>query len=523
MAVEAGEVGRLTLTGRQGRWVVAAAVLGSALASIDATVVGIALPALGRAFDADLAALQWVVNGYALALAGLLLVGGSLGDRYGRRRVFAVGVVWFALMSLVCGLAPNVEILVAARALQGVGAALLTPASLAILQASFDEADRGRAIGAWTGLGGVATAAGPFLGGWLIEAFSWRLIFLINLPLAAVVVAVAARHVPESHNPDVRGRPDLLGGALVTAGLVGVVFALIDGPASGWTSAPVLVGLVGGVALLAGFVAREHRAADPVVPLEMFASRQFTAANAVTFLQYAALGGALFLLPIQLQQVSGFSPLAAGTALLPVTVMMLLFSARAGALATRIGPRLPMTVGPVVAGAGLLLVTRAGPDAFYLTDVLPGALVLGLGLATCVAPLTSTTLAAVPAHHAGAASAVNNDVARTGGLVAVAVLPALAGLGGAAYLDPGLFDRGFRRAMVISALVCAAGGLVAALGIRNPRRPATELPAAERASARIGRQAAERVCCPLDAPGLRATPGPGSPAGPPAVPGGPTG
>ncbi|EFC82726.1 DHA2 family efflux MFS transporter permease subunit [Parafrankia sp. EUN1f] len=458
----------LRMSTARGRWVLLATVLGSGIASIDATAVSVALPSIGRDLGADLASLQWVITAYTVTLAGFLLVGGSLGDRYGRRRVFMIGVGWFAVASLLCGIAPNVPVLVAARALQGVGGALLAPGSLAILQASFAVGDRPRAIGAWSGLSGVATAVGPFLGGWLVEVLSWRLVFFINLPLVAAVLVVAARHVPESTDPGATGRVDLAGAVLVTGGLVGLSYGLIEGPDSGWDAPAVLGALLLGVASLAGFVAVERRAATPMMPLDLFGSRQFSAANMVTFVVYASLGGALFLLPIQLQQVGGYSPLAAGTALLPLTIVMLTLSARSGALAERIGPRAQMTVGPVVAAAGLALITRAAGEGGYLLDVLPGVIVLGLGLATVVAPLTSTALGAAPAEHAGIASAVNNDVARTAQLLAVAVLPAAAGLTGDAYLDAAGFASGFQSALWIVAGLCASGGLVAYLGIRNP-------------------------------------------------------
>jgi EmrB/QacA subfamily drug resistance transporter len=451
-----------------GRWALAATVLGSAIASIDATVVGIALPAIGRDFHTGLADLQWVVTAYTLTLAGLLLVAGALGDRYGRRRVFIIGVIWFAVASVLCGIAPSALVLIAARALQGVGAALLTPGSLAIIEASFVPEDRGKAIGAWSGLSGVASAIGPFLGGWLIQAANWRWIFAINLPIAALVVALAWRHVPESHDPDATGRVDLTGGALVTLGLVGLTYGLIQGPADGWTSPGVLTALAGGALLLAAFAAWEHRARNPMLPLELFSSSQFTATNLVTFVIYGALGGTLFLLPIELQQVSGYTALQAGVSLLPLTVIMLVLSARSGALAARIGPRLQMSVGPVLVGVGMALFTRVGPGGNYLTEVLPAVTVLGLGLATTVAPLTATVLAAVPAQHAGMASAVNNDVARTAGLIAVAVLPAAAGITGDAYLDAGAFSDGFHTASLIAGALCVLAGGIAALTIRNP-------------------------------------------------------
>jgi EmrB/QacA subfamily drug resistance transporter len=371
-----------------GRWVLAATVLGSGMASVDATVVGIALPTVGREFRASVAELQWVVNGYTLALAALLLVGGSLGDRFGRRRVFTIGVVWFTVASAACALAPGATVLIALRVLQGVGGALLTPGSLAILQASFREEDRGQAIGAWTGLGGVAAATGPFIGGWLIAVASWRWIFFINLPIGLVVLLLAVRHVPESRDASAQDRVDLPGALLVMTTLAGVTYGLIEGPAHGWHGpGPVVALLVGAVA--AGlFVLVESRSPAPLLPLGLFRRRQFTVTNAVTFVVYGALGGVLFLLPVVLQVVGGYSPLASGVALLPLTLVMLLLSSTSGRLASRIGPRLQMSVGPVVVGCGLALLSRLTTDSSYLTGVLPAVLVFGLGLAVTVAPLT---------------------------------------------------------------------------------------------------------------------------------------
>jgi EmrB/QacA subfamily drug resistance transporter len=488
----------LTYKSGPGRWVLFGTVLGSAMASIDATVVGIALPAIGRDLSANLAALQWVVTAYTLTLAGLLLFAGALGDRYGRKRIFVIGVIWFALASLLCVGALNTAMLIAARALQGVGAALLTPGSLAIIEASFVPQDRGKAIGAWSGFAGVGSAIGPFLGGWLIQAVSWRLIFAINVPVAALVVAVALRHVPESRDPQATGRVDVAGGTLVTLGLIGLTYGLIEGPVSGWTSPLPLTALFAGVLLLAAFIWWERRAEQPTLPLGLFRSIQFSAANVVTFVVYATRGGALFLLPIQLEQVSGYTALEAGISLLPVTAIMLALSARSGALAARIGPRLQMTVGPLVIAAGLALFARIGYSGDYLTEVLPAVVVFGLGLAINVAPLTSTVLAAVSAEHAGAASAVNNDVARAGGLIAVAVLPAAAGLSGAAYLHATAFSAGFRMASFISAGLCVLGAALAALTIRNP--PEAEVPARPVAAAEPA-----ALHCGLDGPPTGAT------------------
>lgn len=470
----AARAGEVRYGSPRGRVVLLAAVLGSGMAFLDATVVNIALPAIGEDLDAGLAGLQWTVNAYTLTLAGLLLLGGALGDHLGRRRVFVWGVAWFAAASLLCALAPSIETLIAARAIQGVGAALLTPGSLALIEATFHPDDRGAAIGAWAGLAGVSTAVGPFLGGWLVEAVSWRLIFLINLPLAAVV-AWAARRVPESADPGVRGqRLDYPGAALAAVGLAGVTYALTQGPQDGWAQAgPVATGAAG-VAALAAFVVVEARTAHPLLPLDLFRSRLFTAANAMTFVVYAALGAALFLLPIQLQQVAGYSPIQAGTALVPMTLVMLLLSSRAGRLAQRIGPRVPMSVGPVVAGAGLALLVRVGPGAAYATDVLPGVLVFALGMSITVAPLSVTVLGAAGPARAGVASAVNNAVARVAGLLAVAVIPVAAGISGDDYLVPAAFDDGFRTGILICAALCAAGGVIAGFTVRPAPEAAAE-------------------------------------------------
>jgi EmrB/QacA subfamily drug resistance transporter len=446
--------------------VVLATVLGSGLALLDATVVNVALPRIGEDLDADLAGLQWTLNGYTLTLASFILLGGSLGDRLGRRRVFVAGTVWFAVASALCAAAPTVEMLVAARALQGIGGALLTPGSLAIISASFAGEDRSRAIGAWAGLGGIAGAIGPFLGGWLVEVGSWRWVFLINLPLAAVVVLVASRHVPESMDPTASHRLDLPGAVLGAVGLAGVTYASIAGGERGLDPQVVGAGAAGVLALLA-FVVVERRSSHPMVPPGLFASRQFTVTNIVTFAIYAAFGAVFFLVVLQLQVVSGFSPLAAGAAMLPVTVLLLVLSSRAGALGARIGPRLPMSAGPLLAAVGVLLMMRIGRDASYATDVLPAVVIFGLGLSLLVAPLTSTVLAAAPAEHAGAASGVNNAVARAGGLLAVALLPAVAGLTGDVYRDPDAFTGGFRIAMGISAGLLVAGGLLSAAFISN--------------------------------------------------------
>ncbi|MCW2510147.1 MAG: Transrane efflux protein EmrB/QacA subfamily [Modestobacter sp.] len=449
-----------------GRWVVLATVLASGMAMLDATAVNVALPAIGRDLGSELAGLQWTLSGYTLALASLILLGGALGDRYGRRRVFLIGVVWFAVASLGCGLAQTTGQLVAARVLQGIGGALLTPGSLAIIQSSFPPADRPRAIGAWSAFGGVAGLVGPFLGGFLVDAASWRWVFLINAPLAVLVVLVGVRHVPESRDPGRTGRFDALGAVWGALALAGVTYALIaagDGPGRPQVWGSAAVGVLAGVA----FVVRERRATEPMLPPGVFADREFTGANLSTFAVYGALGGYSFFLVLELQDVLGYSATAAGAATIPSIVVLSLLSSRTGALAQRIGARLPMTVGPLVAAAGVLWLSRIGPGSSYWTDVLPGSLVSGLGLALLVAPLTATVLDAAPDHLAGVASGVNNAVARAANLLAVAALPVAVGLSGDDYTDPGTFSAGFSTAMVVCAALLALGGAVAWWTVRS--------------------------------------------------------
>ncbi|WP_030342413.1 MFS transporter [Streptomyces sp. NRRL S-1022] len=460
------------LASPQGRWILLTTVLGSSMAMLDSTVVNVALPRIGRDLDADLAALQWTVNAYMVTLAGLILLGGSLGDRYGRRRIFVLGVVWFAAASLLCGIAPNPAVLIAARALQGIGGALLTPGSLALIQASFHPDDRSRAVGLWSGFGGIGAAVGPFLGGWLVTGPGWRWVFLLNVPLALLCVPVALRHVPESAGDRAHGRFDVLGAALGAVALALLTYALIEARSG---SAAVPVTAVAGVAAAVAFVRVERHRPDPMLPPDVFASRQFTAVNLVTLCVYAAFGGFFFLTALQLQVVAGYSPLAAGTALLPTTALMLLFSSRSGALADRTGPRLPLTVGPLLCAAAMLLMLRVGKDADYPTDVLPALLVMGAGMVTLVAPLTATVLASVDAGRAGLASGINNAAARAAGLVAVAALPLLAGMGPEAYRSPDAFDAAFGRAMPMCAGVLVLGAAVAFALVRRPgpgcRRP----------------------------------------------------
>jgi EmrB/QacA subfamily drug resistance transporter len=456
--VEANSSG-VAFSSSAGRWLLAVTIAGSGMAFLDSTVVNVALPKIGEDLNASTSALQWILNGYLLTLASLILLGGSLGDRLGRRRIFQLGVGLFTLASAGCAAAPTVELLIVARLIQGIGGALLTPGSLAIIEASFRPADRARAIGAWSGLGGVASAVGPLLGGWLIGAISWRAIFLINLPLGVFVAWAASRYVPESKDPTATGKLDLTGAVLAAVGLGGTTYALIEAP-EGMT-ALVAVAAVVGVAALVGFFWQEHRSANPMLPLSIFQSRQFSAANAVTFVVYAALGVVFFLLVSFLQISMGYTPIEAGSASLPVTALMLVGSARAGELAQRIGPRVPLTLGPLIIAAGLLLMLRISPGDSYVGYVLPAVIVFGLGLTLVVAPVTATVLAAVDSSHSGIASGVNNAVARVAGLLAVAVVPVIAGLTGDKFYDPSKMTHGFHVGMVVCAVLAALGAVVA--------------------------------------------------------------
>jgi EmrB/QacA subfamily drug resistance transporter len=473
----------LALSEARGRWVLAATVLGSSLALVDATVVNIALPAIGRDLHAGVTGLTWTVNAYTLTLAALILLGGSLGDSLGRRKVFLAGVALFGLASLGCAIAPGMVALVIARAVQGIGGAMLTPGSLAIIQATFRSEDRPRAIGAWSGLGGVAAAVAPLLGGWLVSTWSWRLIFLINLPLVLVILAIAIRHVPETRDPGAVRRIDHTGAVLATAGLGLVSYGLSAWPRNGIGSATVLLPLVAGLAVLGAFVAVERLSRQPMLPLGIFSSRPFTVTNVVTLLVYAGLGGVFFWLVVTLQVVAGYGPVQAGLSLLPVTIFMLAFSARAGVLAERVGPRPLMAAGPVLAALGVAALARVGPGAGFLVDVLAPVAVLAAGLTLTVTPLTTTALGSVPAARSGLASAVNNAVARTGGLLIVAVLPALTGLGPHGFGDAAALAPAFRNAMVICAVLLALGGAVAGLFVprRAPaKRPPEEAPVCPR-------------------------------------------
>jgi EmrB/QacA subfamily drug resistance transporter len=444
------------------RWVIAATVLGSGVAFLDGSVVNVALPSIGRDLHADVSGLQWTIDAYLVTMTALLLFGGSLGDRLGRKRVFMVGLVGFTVASVGCAAAPNVTVLALARALQGAGGAFLVPGSLAIIAASFAEADRARAIGTWSGLAAISGAIGPFVGGWLVDAASWRWVFVVNVPVTAVTMAITARHVPESRAED-RAPLDLAGAVLASLGLGGSCWALIQG-AKG-IDASVAAAAIVGVGALVAFLVREARHSHPMLPLGLFRSVQFSGVNGTTLAVYAALGAAFFMIVLELQLALHYSALKSGAALLPITALMLLLSGRAGALAQRIGPRVPMTVGPLLVGVGMLLFTGIHPGSHYVTSVLPAAIVFGLGLALTVAPLTAAVFAAVDADELGVASGVNNAAARLAGLLAVAVLPAVVHLD--TTLAPSVLTDRVAAAMRICAGLCVLGALVAWLTVRK--------------------------------------------------------
>ncbi len=497
-----------------------ATILGSTVVFLDSTVVNVALPAISDDLDAGLAGQQWVVESYMLTLVALLLVGGSLGDQFGRRRMFVFGLIAFGATSALCAIAPSVELLIAARALQGIAGALLVPGSLAIVAASFEGAARGKAVGTWTAWTGIATVFGPAGGGAMIEALSWRAIFWVNLPLIALTVWLTLHSVSESRDPDAFRGIDWAGIGLSAAGLGGPVFALIEQPAHGWSDPLVFVPLIGGLACLVLFLVHEARAQHPMLELSLFRIRNFWVANLTTLTAYAGLIGGLFFVGLFLQQVAGYTPVQAGLATTPISVILFVLSPRFGRVASGTGPRLPMTLGPIVGGIGLLLLLRVGSDADYLSEVLPAILVFGLGLAATVAPLTATVLDSVDEHRVGIASGVNNGIARVAGLLAIAILGAVISAHFSSSLDEGLGDAplaaaaagavveakeeplavpaarrlpeaertriraaaadastsAFHLGIGIAAVLMILGGIVSGVGIENPRRRGEAVP-----------------------------------------------
>ena len=472
MTAGLGTARRLTLGSSAGRWLLVATVLGSGMALLDTTMVIVALPAVGRTLGGGFSTLQWVLDAYLVTLAGVVLLGGAMGEVVGHGRVFLTGAGAFGVSSAVCGVAPTGAILVVARLFQGASAGLLVPAALALVSTSFAAEERGRAIGAWSWISGLSTVVGPLLGGLLVEDAGWRWVFLINVPLAAAAIAAALRHLPVHRARSTSVRADLdLGGALTaTAGLGFLACGLIEVHHIGL----VLAGgsMVLGLGLLAVFLVIESRRERPLLPLSLFAVRGFAAANMTTLLIYGALSASLFLVVLELQQVSGYGPLASGAAILPITLLLFLLSPRLGGVVSRMGTRRLATLGPIVAALGLLLFLRVAASVSYLTVVLPAAAVFGLGIALTAAPLTTTLLGAVPSTRAGVASGVNNAVTRVAGLLAVAAVPLAAGLAGATAEAGSGFTSGFHHAMLISGVLCLLGGAVSLAGLRPPRQPA---------------------------------------------------
>jgi EmrB/QacA subfamily drug resistance transporter len=456
---------------RRQRLTLLAAILGSAVATIDGTIVNVALPAIERDLGGGLTGQQWVANAYLLALGSLILIGGSLGDIYGERLVFASGIAAFGVLSLACALAPTIEVLIAARALQGAAGALVTPSSLAIIVAAFAPSERGAAVGSWTAWGGIAAIVGPLAGGAIVDRASWRWIFALNVPLVVATLALIFLAVPRSTGV-VKRRVDIVGAALCVLGLGGVVFALIEQPGHGWRSPVILVPLLGGAAALVAFLVHERRTPDPMLELRLFARRNFAVGNLETFAVYAGIAILFFFLVIYLQQVAGYDALKSGLTTVPVTLLLFVLSRRFGGLADRLGPRLFMSAGPLVSAAGILLLVRLDMQVSYLTDLLPALLVFGIGLAMTVAPLTATVLADADEADAGIASAVNNAVARIAGLVGVSLMGVVVAgtLVGDTFAANDSSVRAFHEAMATCAVLVAVGGVIGAIGIQNPRR-----------------------------------------------------
>jgi EmrB/QacA subfamily drug resistance transporter len=455
----------------QGRWVLAAMILGSSVAGIDSTVVAVALPAIGRNLHVGFQALQWTVTSYTLTLASLILLAGSLSDRWGRRRVFLAGLGWFTLASVLCAAAPGIGWLIAARAAQGIGGALMTPASLAIIEATFQPGDRTHAIGTWAGFTGVSAAIAPFLGGWLLQAGSWRAIFLINVPVAAVTAWATRRHVPESRDASLSGHVDWPGAAAAVAALATTTYAIIVLPTAGVVSPQFTAALVLALVSSAAFAVTEWRASHPMLPPAVFRPAQFRAANAVTFVTNGALGGFAFVFIPALEIIAGYSPVVAGSALVPVTAVTLLLSSASGRLAEHIGPRPQIVAGCLVCAVASVLAVRIGSHASYWTAVFPVAVLFGLGLASLLPPLTASAMNSAPDSQAGLASGVNNAVARVAGLLWIAALPPITGLTGAAYTHPAQFRSSFAQISWICAAAFACAAVLAATLITRPGRP----------------------------------------------------
>ena len=469
------------LRSRAGVALIAGTVLASGVASYDAYVVNVAIPAIGRRFDAGVAAIQWTLTSYLLAVAALLLIAGALADRFGRRRVLVIGLCVMGLASVLCASASSINTLIAARALQGVSAALVVPTSLALLNGTLQVDDRARAIGVWAGLSTLATTAGPFAGGWLVDQASWRWVFVLNVPLVGLALA-ALRQVPETAGQRRSLSLDALGALLAALGLGGVIYALTDGAEAGWTSPQVLIAFVVGGLSLVALVPAERRRRAPMLRLSLFASRQFDAINVVTVLFYGALTAASYLLVVELQLHLRYTATQAGAALIPVTLVFLVLAPLSGGLATRFGPRWPMVAGILLVGVSQVWLARLHPDSGYVSSILPAALVRGVGLGLAVTPLTAAVLAAVGDADLGEASAINDAASRVGGVVAIALVPVLIGVNAGSSLADAL-ATGYEPAMVVIGGLCAGGALVAGLFVSDKPAVAPRMAAPDRGCA----------------------------------------